>query len=62
MHGQGTIKGNNGNEYKGEWRFDKKHGKGEFKYSKGDRYQGDYVNNNMEVYGTYYFNSPQNIY
>lgn len=43
-HGKGTYKYVNGNEYRGEWRADRKNGQGVYDYSSTfEKYDGKWV-------------------
>ena len=47
------IKYQNGDEYKGETKNDKKHGKGQMIYSNGDIYDGDWMDDQKNGIGKY---------
>jgi hypothetical protein len=52
-HGQGLLKGRNGNVYNGQWKDDKKHGQGIFMCSSGDIYVGQFEESKMHGQGVY---------
>ena len=41
-HGQGKMRYDNGNEYEGQWKYNKRDGKGTTKYASGNVYTGKY--------------------
>ena len=41
-HGQGKMRYDNGNEYEGQWKYNKRDGKGTTKYASGNVYTGTY--------------------
>ena len=53
-HGFGTFVADNGNEYEGEWKNDKRDGHGKAKYNTGDVYIGDWKNCKRHGHGTMY--------
>ena len=59
--GRGKETSDNGNEFEGEWKDDKREGKGLYRWKAADRfhgdvYYGDWKNDNIEGIGTYKFN------
>lgn len=53
-HGYGTFVAENGNEYEGEWKNDKRDGEGTAKYNTGDVYIGSWKNCKRHGHGTMY--------
>lgn len=53
-HGFGTFVADNGNEYEGEWKNDKREGHGKAKYNTGDVYIGDWRKCKRHGHGTMY--------
>ena len=57
MCGEGTMVYNNGNQYKGNWRNDKRHGKGTCTYADGGRFVGDWEDDKKHGKGIMYWAS-----
>ena len=53
-HGYGTFIADNGNEYEGEWKSDKREGHGKAKYNTGDVFIGSWKNCKRHGHGTMY--------
>mmetsp|Transcript_23067 Transcript_23067/g.47424 ORF Transcript_23067/g.47424 Transcript_23067/m.47424 type:complete len:320 (+) Transcript_23067:54-1013(+) len=53
-HGYGVFVADNGNEYEGEWKNDKRDGHGKAKYNTGDVYIGNWKNCKRHGHGTMY--------
>ena len=53
-HGYGAFVADNGNEYEGEWKNDKREGHGKAKYNTGDVYIGNWKNCKRHGHGTMY--------
>jgi len=53
-HGYGVFVAENGNEYDGEWKNDKRDGEGTAKYNTGDVYIGSWKNCKRQGFGTMY--------
>lgn len=53
-HGYGVFVAENGNEYEGEWKNDKRDGEGTAKYNTGDMYIGSWKNCKRHGHGTMY--------
>merc|ERR1712085_89998 len=52
-NGYGVFIADNGNEYEGEWKNDKREGHGKAKYNTGDVYIGNWRNCKRHGHGTY---------
>ncbi len=56
-HGEGEYYWNNGNYYKGKWKFDQKDREGVYHYNNGDYYIGDWISNQKDGEGEYHYNN-----
>jgi hypothetical protein len=45
-HGTGTYSWVHGDQYVGEWKFDRMNGRGRFRGKDGSEYVGEFVNDN----------------
>jgi len=50
----GVYKWQDGREYNGQWKYDKKNGRGIYKWPDGSNYDGKWIDDKREGKGVYY--------
>jgi len=61
-HGQGKMRYDNGNEYEGQWKYNKRDGKGTTKYASGNVYTGTWKAGKRHGFGVFNIKKTGDIY